>query len=276
VLLSDPEVIRFVNENFIPCWQMVRPVPRVTIEFGGGRKLTRTLGGNTVIEICLPGGQVVDSFPGLYTPEDLLKEAGQTLELVRTLALEKLDGAVAERVIAWHTQRCTAPPAARTPLSVEKALVESPLRRALRAQPGTPPATDLLAVDLGRMPVTVGEGESPQAALVRITRQLEDVSKQPSTIEQLRQRFLALPEGQRPTPEQLGAMALRVDSRTNVNWVRPAVHLLFAGYRRLPQGTACRDTVFKQLLHIPVDDPYLGLAEAVVPGTPGGENPVVR
>jgi hypothetical protein len=275
VLLSDPEVARFVNENFIPCWQMVRPVPRVTIEFGDGRKLTRTLGGNTVIEICLPDGQVVDSFPGLYTPEDLLKEARQTLELVRNLDSVRGSEAVTEQVIAWHAARCAAPPASRMAISVEKALVESPLRRALRTQPATPP-TDLLARELGRTPVGKAEGESPETALARITRQLEDVSKQPSTVEQLRQRLLALPEGQRPTPEQLGEMALRVDSRTNVNWVRPAVHLLFAGYRRLPQGKACRDAVFKQLLHIPVDDPYLGLADAVVPGTPGGEISAAR
>ena len=65
-------------------------------------------------------------------------------------------------------------------------------------------------------------------------------------------------------------MALRVDSRTNVNRVRPAVHLLFASYERLPRGTECRDAVFKQLLHVPVDDPYLGLADAFVPGTPNG------
>ena len=46
MLLSDPDVIRFVNENFVACWQMVRPVPQVTIDFGDGRRLRRTLGGN--------------------------------------------------------------------------------------------------------------------------------------------------------------------------------------------------------------------------------------
>jgi hypothetical protein len=271
VLLSDPDVIRFLNENFIPCWQMVRRVPQITIEFGNGRKLKRTLGGNTVIEICRPNGQVVDAFPGLYTPEDLLNEAGQTLELLRRLGPAQKDSAVAEQVVAWHQARLTALPAARVPISIEKALVESPLLRVLRTKPGTPPPTDLLARELGRAPAVIAEGEAPQAALARITRQIEDVSKQLSTVEQLRERFLALPEDRRPTPEQLGEMVLRLDSRTNVNWMRPAIHLLFAGYSGLPQSTACRDTIFKQLLHIPVDDPYLGLAEAVVPGTPGGQ-----
>jgi hypothetical protein len=271
VLLSDPDVIRFVNENFIPCWQMVRPVPQVTIEFGDGRRLQRTLGGNTIIEICLPDGRVVDSYPGLYTPGDLLNEVGQALELVRTLRPSPTDDGVAAQVSAWHRARLAAPPAAPVRLSIEKAMVESPLLRALRTNPGTLPPTDLLTRELGRSRATVEEGEAPDAAFARLSRQLEDVSKQPATVEQLRQRFFLLPEDRRPTPEQLGEMALRVDSRTNVNWVRPAVHLLFAGYADLPEGLACRDTIFKQLLHIPVDDPYLGLASAVVPGTPGGQ-----
>jgi hypothetical protein len=65
-------------------------------------------------------------------------------------------------------------------------------------------------------------------------------------------------------------MALRLDSRTNVSQVRPAVHLLLATYDRLPSGHVCRDAVFRQLLHLPVEDPYLGLADALAPGTPAG------
>ena len=270
MLLSDPDVVRFVNENFVPCWQMVRPVPQVTIDFGDGRKLKRTLGGNTVIEICLPDGRVVDAFPGLYTPEDFLSEATQSLELAQKLGAGPAGPATAEQVAAWHRARLAAAATARIPVSVEKALVESPLLRALRMKPGTQPSTDLLAREFGRYPAVVAEGEDPQAALARLGQHVEDISKQPSTVEQLRQRFLTLPEERRSTPEQLGEMALRLDSRTNVDWLRPAVHLLFAGYDRLPESTACRDTIFRQLLHIPVDDPYLGLAEAVVPGTPGG------
>jgi len=270
VLLSDPEVVRFVNENFVPCWQMVRPVPQVTIDFGEGRKLRRTLAGNTVIEICLPDGRVVDSFPGVYLPEDLLGEARQSLELVRKLEPAMSDAAVAAAVIAWHQARAIGPPAGLVAISVEKSAVESPLLRALRLNPKQPPATDLLLRELGRTRVVADDATDPKAALARISRQLEDISKQPATVEQLRQRFLLFPEGARPSPADLGQMALRVDSRTNVNWVRPAVHLLFASYERLPRGTECRDAVFKQLLHVPVDDPYLGLADALVPGTPNG------
>jgi hypothetical protein len=270
VLLSDTQVIDFVNDNFVACWQMVRPVPQVTIEFGNGKTLRRTLGGNTVIEICLPDGPVIDSFPGLYVPEDFLIEASQTLQFVRMLAPGMTDTAIAASVIDWHKARGAAQPPARISLSIGKSVVESPLLRALRVAPTKPLETDLLATELGRIPVTLDAAEAPGAALTRLSRQLEDVSKQPATVDQLRQRFLFLPEARRPTPEQLGEMALRVDSRTNVVWTRAAVHQLFATYNGLPRGRECRDAVFKELLHVPVDDPYLGLADALVPGTPGG------
>jgi hypothetical protein len=268
VLLSDTRVISFIRENFVACWQSVRPVPKVTIDFGNGKTLKRTLGGNTVIEVRLPDGRVVDAFPGLYTPEDFLKEAGETLALVRSLEPGSTEESAA--VLAWHRARGMGRPRVPIPISLEKSMVESPLLRALRANPGAPVPTDLLMRELGRAGPAIEAAEEPKAALTRISRWLEDVSKQPATVEQLRQRFLPLPEGRRPTPEQLGEMALQIDSRTNRDWVRPAVHLLFTAYDRLPQDHACRDTVFRQLLHLPVEDPYLGLADALAPGTPGG------
>src|SRR5207245_642910 len=99
----------------------------------------------------------------------------------------------------------------------------SPLLRALRSSPQSRPSTELLMRELGRVPPAPDEGEGPRTALLRLSESLEDMSKQPTTAERLRRQLLALSEDQRPTPEQLGEMALRVDSRTNLEWVRPAV-----------------------------------------------------
>ncbi len=69
MLFSQPQIVRIVNLGFEPVWQSVRPVPIVTIDFGEGRKITRTLHGNIATYICTPSGQVVDVLPGLYTAE---------------------------------------------------------------------------------------------------------------------------------------------------------------------------------------------------------------
>jgi hypothetical protein len=274
VSLSDPQVIRFVNEQFVPVWQSVRPVPKVTIDFGNGKVLKRTLAGNTVIQICRADGRVVDALPGVYVPKDLIQEASRGLELVR-----KLDGGCANpdaEVIAWHKEALTARnvDAAAFRGTLSKALVESPLLRALRANPGKLPDAAMLASTLGRSPLQL-DASDPEATFKQVSQILQDVSKQPATVQQLEAQFLVVPEkvfpgGRRPTAEELGKLGVEVDSRINVNWFRPAIHLQFAAGKQLLDPVTHRDAVFKQILHIPVDDPYLGLMDALVPGTPMG------
>ena len=67
-----------LQDRYVLCWQSVRDVPKVTIDFGGGKVLERTLKGNTAFYLCRPDGRVVDILPGVYTPEDFLSELGRT------------------------------------------------------------------------------------------------------------------------------------------------------------------------------------------------------
>jgi hypothetical protein len=53
-------------------WQSVRPVPRVTIDFGDGRKLERTITGNSAHYALAADGTPLDVLPGLYGPQQFL------------------------------------------------------------------------------------------------------------------------------------------------------------------------------------------------------------
>lgn len=66
VLYSNVEMAKMLRERFILHWQSVRPVPRVTIDFGDGRKLERTLTGNSIHYILDADGRPLDALPGLY------------------------------------------------------------------------------------------------------------------------------------------------------------------------------------------------------------------
>jgi hypothetical protein len=55
-----------LRERFILHWQSVRPVPKVTIDFGDGRKLERTLTGNSIHYVLDAEGRPIDALPGLY------------------------------------------------------------------------------------------------------------------------------------------------------------------------------------------------------------------
>ena len=61
MLFSDESVASFVNANFEPAWESVRPVPLVHIDFGNGQVLTRTLHGNILTSVCTAEGLVLDA-----------------------------------------------------------------------------------------------------------------------------------------------------------------------------------------------------------------------
>lgn len=78
-LYSNKEISDHLRDNFILHWQSVRPVPRVTIDFGDGRKLERTLTGNSAHYVLAASGEPLDVLPGLYSPQAFR----QWLELMR-------------------------------------------------------------------------------------------------------------------------------------------------------------------------------------------------
>ena len=71
-LYPNREVARRLRENFVLHWQSVRPVPLVTIDFGDGRKLQRTLTGNSAHYVLAADGTPLDVLPGLYGPQQFL------------------------------------------------------------------------------------------------------------------------------------------------------------------------------------------------------------
>ena len=69
VLYSNADVSSYLRESYVLHWQSVRPVPTVTIDFGDGRKLERTLTGNSIHYILDAEGRPIDALPGLYGPK---------------------------------------------------------------------------------------------------------------------------------------------------------------------------------------------------------------
>lgn len=88
ILYPNAEISNILRERFILHWKSVRPAPRVTIDFGDGRKLQRTITGNSIHYILDSEGRVIDALPGLYGPKAFTKallEARDTFERVQQL-----------------------------------------------------------------------------------------------------------------------------------------------------------------------------------------------
>ncbi len=73
MLYPNEEVSALLHDRFVLHWQSVRPVPTVTIDFGDGRKLERTLTGNSIHYILDSDARPLDALPGLYGPKAFVR-----------------------------------------------------------------------------------------------------------------------------------------------------------------------------------------------------------
>jgi len=85
VLYANSTVSATLRDRFVLHWQTVRPVPLITIDFGDGRKLQRTITGNSIHYILDSEGQVLEALPGVYGPQAFNRELANAETLFTTL-----------------------------------------------------------------------------------------------------------------------------------------------------------------------------------------------
>ncbi|MGE3768015.1 MAG: hypothetical protein AB7L94_37525 [Kofleriaceae bacterium] len=139
VLYREPRIHQLLRQDFVLHWQSVRPVPLVTLDFGDGRRITKTLTGNSAHLVLDPQGRLVDALPGLFDPDTFVALLAQA----RTFA--RADRAALAKLHAW-AQRSTPPPPPPRPsratrastLAMTKHVVELPVLRQVEPLPQTP------------------------------------------------------------------------------------------------------------------------------------------
>jgi hypothetical protein len=104
VLYSNAAVSKVLNEEFILHWKSVRPAPKVTIDFGDGRKLQGTITGNSIHYVLDAEGRILDALPGLYGPRAFLKSLAEVQKLNERLK----DLAVGPRLLALNEYHRTS------------------------------------------------------------------------------------------------------------------------------------------------------------------------
>ncbi len=81
--VCEREVANYLRTHFILLWQSERPAPTITIDYRDGRKVVRTITGNSIHYVLDQDGRPVDALPGLYGPQAWKR----ALERAETLAL---------------------------------------------------------------------------------------------------------------------------------------------------------------------------------------------
>jgi hypothetical protein len=106
-LYPHQEISQVLRDKYILHWQSVRPAPQITIDFGDGRQLQRTITGNSIHYILDAAGRPVDAIPGLYGPGAFLKQLQQGEVAVKELS--KLNGTARNAFLRdYHSQRLSA------------------------------------------------------------------------------------------------------------------------------------------------------------------------
>ena len=86
VLYSNARVADYLREHYVLHWESVRPVPKVTIDYGDGRKLERTLTGNSIHYVLDSETRPIEALPGLYGPEAFWRTLVKAESLYASLA----------------------------------------------------------------------------------------------------------------------------------------------------------------------------------------------
>jgi len=251
-LMKEPEFQAMMQQEVIPVWEMVREVPKVTIDLGDGKPIRRTIRGNAVMYLCNKKGEILDVFPGVHTAKDLMPRLRESIK-----ELAKADTA---RVLEYHTKLAANPkysvPVRPTRITMGKMAMESP-------------TLDLLGI-VEPEPIrgTLANTDPKQRAFLRAAARLQDASLTPmSAASALRLMGLDAPR-EKMTDEELAKAIIEADSQRNINTVRPVIHLWMASLPRLQSPAEARPAILEQILKIPYRDPYFGLKDVILPGTP--------
>jgi hypothetical protein len=282
-LYANQDVSRFLRERVILYWSSERPVPRVTIDYGDGRTLERTITGNSAHYVLDENGNVLDVLPGLYAPTVFRGE----LEASLALAARVRDTSDAERarlLVAYHEERVMAAKQdwerlAGLPWVVAGQLqtqtrIESPVAAAQRATvtKAVVESSDLRVFAKGVLPerlsedqvemwsaagqVLYGIGGLPTAS----PRVLDEASR--ALVIRLHNR---VPRELRETGEQLDAMIARLeqaiiaDSALNQLRLRPQIGREIARRGGRIDFATLNDWIYAEVFRTPKQDAWLGL-----------------
>lgn len=251
MLFSSDVVAKAMNEQFEPVWVSVRDVPMVTIDFGGGNTITRTLNGNVATYALHPDGTVLDILPGIYQPEEYIKQLQQLHWLYSYI---NFPGKVklADRLAEYHKQQADLLADGKEPgkfefnprAAMSKTRIENPVKFVIAGQPVAKPEK--------------ANADTPAQIAVQQYGQAAAKPAESKAAETLR-----------------GWKEMTEDTKLNETTHRKAIHrhLTKAGSVQPKDVTKW---LYKEVLHADLDDPYLGLGEVLNKNYPFADEDAAR
>ncbi|HEY0545676.1 MAG TPA: hypothetical protein VGC91_09895 [Pyrinomonadaceae bacterium] len=277
VLYANQTVADVLRERFVLHWKSVRPAPRVTIDYGDGRKLERTLTGNSIHYILDSEGRVIDALPGLYGPEGFLRGLVQAETVVKQTA-GKSDEERAQILSRYHRNQVDAITKAWTadarkiggkiPASIieDEAGGQSFDARVAGRTAMTKSVSELNIINAITSDVVELQGATDDAEWARIAAlHSADAKLSQDSITLIRHQN-SNEKGAALTNEQLSQLVekferyLAFDTVRNEYMMHSKLHAwLGAGFMRSYDVESLNEKVYTDLFLTPSTDPWLGL-----------------
>lgn len=283
VLYANDEVSKVLREQFVLHWQSVRPVPKVTIDFGDGRKLERTITGNSIHYILDSDGRPVDALPGLYGPKAFLRELERAEQCANTLA--STEPATREAILRRYHEARRIEIEKQWAADLAKLGVSTPAQPTILPSANNPPsAAQAARVAVGKSMVEAPLLRAMQPALQSLEARTDDATW--ARIAQLHADEARLDEGSRSlmraknpaafnasrlamTKARVEDPLLRVaasfersiaeDTVRNEYLLHAKLHAWFARGAVQSDANALNERVYTELFLTPSTDPWLGL-----------------
>ncbi len=283
MLYPNSAVGNALREGFVLYWSSERPAPRITIDFGDGRSIERTITGNSIHYVLDTEGNPVDGIPGLHGPAAFLRALGRARQVAIDVAKEpaKRRGILlsyhASAIAAIDAQWARESAAAGAPGASIPGLLASPLP-APPANVAAPIAPSKMAVEAPMVQATNGAIDPfsppmlPAAWEQMLAKRANDAALDAPSLALMRAKMAV-------TPGPNGALqplddasfdrkikafrrVLAEDTIRNELSVRRALlsHMLAAsGGRAREDLSALNRWVYASLFLTPREDPWLGL-----------------
>ncbi len=264
LLYPAADVREALSTRFVLHWSMERPAPRITIDMGDGRRIERTITGNSIHYVLDARGRVIDAIPGLYDHASFVAALDRAEAIVRACGAAR--GAQFGRCMQReHDAASTAiarrwsevnggpmptllssslvpvrpagafPSAANAmPLTVGKAVIEMPMIQALARAPSPAPLDPIMwQVLVGEVPAL----DPASVALMRAKLGREDVDA-------LAARWASI---------------AATDALRNEVLFHDPIHRWLASDVAMTDFERINERVYTELFQTPASDPWLGL-----------------
>lgn len=281
VLYSNERVSQELRDRFVLHWQSERPVPKVTIDFGDGRRLVGTVTGNSIHYILDSKGRLVEALPGLYGPAAFLRHLGEAADEARAVAVLP-DGAYRGRLVEYHRERIAiqnqelAADLRKAGLPADEApgIWQSPETRKTAA--ASERTISKSAGEMGLLRAVLPDLDGLKAGSPKLAA-LANFHAEDARLDEASRRHLMTTRGNLVKdnlwPMRRFENRIAEDTVRNEYLLHKEIHLWFVAARQVPDLASFNDRVYTELFLTPASDPWLGLgpSELYSALTPAGE-----